>query len=300
MLRPTQQQLGVLGPFERVAFEVADAVNRIPLCKRVAQGFLHKVGREWVHQCTKNLVHIEGIEHLDALDPDRGVFLACNHRSFFDLYTISSVILRRTQWVERMYFPVRSAYFYERPDGVAVNALMSAMAMYPPIMREAHKKPFNQFSIELIKEMLSMRGTLVGYHPEGTRGRGPDPYALLRFGSGTGTIIHAARPIVLPAFILGLSNNFPQQVRGNFNGTGAPVTMVFGAPVPMDDLFVRDASPETHQAVSDRTREAMLALMPVEKAFRARLNLPNLQPDPLVPSVPGAPELVAVPPTARV
>lgn len=295
MLRPTPEQLGVLAPFERVAFEVADTVNRVPWMKRSAHLFLRTIAREWIGRCTGNLVHVEGIEHMAGLNPDRGVFLAVNHRSFFDLYVISSVLLRKTSWIEQMFFPVRSSYFYERPDGVLVNAAMSALAMYPPIMREGPKKSFNQYATAVLSERLAKPGTLVGYHPEGTRGRGEDPYALLPFGAGTGSIIHAARPIVIPAFTLGLSNDIAAQIRGNFNGTGAPITMVFGAPIALDDLLLRDASPETFRAIADRTREGITALMPIERALRERNGLPSLVPNSAVPTV--GPESRVMPPS---
>ena len=86
----------------------------------------------WVRVGSQHLQRISGLEHVRDLAPDRGVFLVANHRSFFDFYVISAVVLRNSDWVKRMYFPVRSTFFYEGVAGMAVNAVMSAMAMYPP------------------------------------------------------------------------------------------------------------------------------------------------------------------------
>ncbi len=278
MLRPTPEQLSVLGGFERVAFEVADTVNRRPALKRVAHSFLRTVGREWVHACTRRLQKVYGMEHVAGLAPDRGVLLVSNHRSFFDLYVVSSVLLRNTDWIARMYFPVRSKYFYERPDGVVVNALMSAMAMYPPVMRDGPKRSFNRYAVDVVAELLGQRGTLVGYHPEGKRGSGADPYELLPAGIGTGEIIWHARPIVLPVFTLGLGNDLPRQVRGNFDGTGAPITVAFGAPLDVARFYAEPPGPKTFRRIAEQVGASLRDLGETERRHRHRDGLPRLGP----------------------
>ena len=94
MRRPTDEQLDVLAPMEKVAFAIADRVNRWPVLKGPAQAYLRTFGKSWVYHCTKHLLHVYGREKLADLAPDRGVMLASNHRSFFDLYVISSVPFR--------------------------------------------------------------------------------------------------------------------------------------------------------------------------------------------------------------
>lgn len=276
MLRPTPEQLAPLTQFERVAFEIADTLNRRPEFKRAAHTFLRTVGAGWVYQCTKNLVHMDGVEHLTSLDPDRGVVLVVNHRSFFDLYAIASQLLRKTNWVDGMYFPVRGDYFYERPDGVAVNLLMSACAMYPPVMRRPEARAFNDYTVDVVTELLQRRGTIVGMHPEGKRNKTDDPYALLPAQIGIGQMVHRARPIVLPVFVLGLSNDFPRQVRGNFDGTGDPITIVFGEPLKLDQMLAEPARLRTYKKIADHTRDVLMDLGLKEKAFRARLGFPDL------------------------
>lgn len=276
MLRPTDEQLRLLTPTERACFTIADTINRRPAAKRAAHTFLRTVGREWVRLFTDKLLHIDGLEKLNALDPDRGVFLISNHRSFFDFYVASSVILRNTQWVERMYFPVRSSFFYEGFTGNFVNMVMSAWAMYPPVLRDAERRAFNHYTVQFLNEELQRRGTLVGYHPEGSRGRGSDPYSLLPVNVGAGAIAYASRPIVLPMFTLGLINDLPKQIRSNFDGTGAPVTVVFGDPLDLDALYALPDTAETHRTVADRLRQALVELGEREKVFRAAEGLPPL------------------------
>lgn len=275
MIRPTREQLGLLKGFERTAFAIADTVNRHEPLKRAAHGFLSSVGRTWVHVSTYNLVHTEGLEHMTSLRPDRGVFLVSNHRSMFDMYATSSVLLRHTDWIRRMYFPVRSTFFYERPLGVFVNMVMSMWAMYPPILRDSSRRGFNQYGIDYITDEIKRPGTLVGFHPEGTRGKSDDPYTLLPANVGAGTIIHQARPIVMPMFTLGLLNSLPRQVASNFDGTGEPVTMVFGPPLDLSSFYDMPPGVETYKALAERVHEEITRLGQQERAMRERLGLPR-------------------------
>src|SRR5262245_42903059 len=144
MVRPTEEQLALLEPFERFAFEFTDRVNRSPRLKRWSHAFLRSAGAAWVYHCSKYLNHFYQLENRPTRRPDRGVIVVSNHRSFFDMYSISSVMLRHTTWIEGMYFPVRSDYFYERVDGIVVNAIMAGMAMYPPVLRQPARRAFNQ------------------------------------------------------------------------------------------------------------------------------------------------------------
>ena len=283
MRRPTEQELELLSLAERVSFEIADAVNRRPVLKRAAHLFQGTVGQTWVHYATRHLVHARGLERLQALRPDRGVFLVCNHRSFFDFYCISSVMLRACGWVRGIYFPVRSNFFYEGPAGVFVNMVMSAWAMYPPVMRAPSKRAFNTFTLDAIDAVLREPGNVVGYHPEGRRGTGPDPYELLPASVGTGSIVYRARPTVIPVFTLGLINNLPRQVIGNFTGSGEPVTMVFGEPLDLERFYAMPAESETFKAIAEHIRDAIIALSVEERALRRESGLRPLDPNASAP-----------------
>lgn len=279
MVHPTPDQLALLHGFERIAFHLADQVNRRSALKRAAHLFLRTVGASWVHHCSKHLQHVIDLEHLTALRPDRGVLLVSNHRSFFDMYLISSVVLRHTDWVQRMYFPVRSEFFYERPLGVLVNAIMSALAMYPPVLRQPPRRAFNQYTVDFLSEVLQRPGTLVGFHPEGTRNKTDDPYTLLPANPGVGQIVHRARPIVLPAFVLGLTNDFVHQVRSNFDGTGQPITLVFGPPMDLSRYYSEPARLRTYKRIADHIREEIARLGAIERDYRHRHGLPSLSPE---------------------
>ena len=278
MRRPTDEQLDVLAPMEKVAFAIADRVNRWPLLKGPAQAYLRTFGKSWVYHCTKHLLHVYGREKLADLAPDRGVMLASNHRSFFDLYVISSVLFRSAPWVSRLFFPVRSDYFYDRPDGVVVNALMSALAMYPPVLRDPKKRAFNQFTVDVLADVLAEPGAVVGMHPEGTRNKTDDPYTLLPAQPGVGQIALAARPIVVPMFTLGLTNDFPRQVASNWTGKGEPITLVIGDPIDLDALYQEPPRLRTYKRIADRISSVITALGQEEREIRRREGFPSLEP----------------------
>ncbi len=254
---------------ERLIWSATRSVNERPALKRLSHAFLRTGGAAWVYYCTRHLLHLSGEAALASLDPDRGVIVAANHRSFFDMYVISSVLLRRCRWIERMYFPVRSDYFYDRLDGLLVNAVMSGLAMYPPIFRDARRRHLNRHTVAFLAAELQRRGTIVGLHPEGRRGTGGDPYELLPAHPGIGEVVHRARPLVLPVFILGLSNNLGHQVRGNFNRRGAPITITFGAPLDLEEYTTRPGRARTYLAIAERIRQAITALGARDRAARA-------------------------------
>ena len=279
MIRPTSEQLSLLEGFEKLSFAWCDAWNRYEPLKRAGHAFLRTFGAGWVHVCTRNILHVYGMEHLTSLGrSDRGVMIAANHRSFFDLYVIASVLLRKTDWVKRMFFPVRSNYWYERPDAILANGVMSAWAMYPPVLRQAEKRAFNQYVVDYLSEVIDRPGTVVGVHPEGTRNKTDDPYTLLPAQPGIGQIIRAAKPIVLPAFILGLGNDLPKQVKGNFDGTGEPITIVFGKPLDLDRFYAQPMKLRTYMNVSNHLRDELTRLGAEERAIRAREGFPNKAP----------------------
>jgi 1-acyl-sn-glycerol-3-phosphate acyltransferase len=278
MLTPTSEQLDCLEGFERAAFRFSDFFHRNPAANKAAMKYLSTFGASWVDVTTRRLRYVQGTEHIRNLRPERGVILVSNHRSFFDLYVTSSVMFNETNWIEHMCFPVRSTFFYEGPAGIAVNMVMSAMAMYPPILRDANRKAFNQYAVDVMVEMAKKRGTLLGFHPEGTRGKGDNPYELLPAHPGVGQIVRLARPVVIPAFILGLCNDFPRQVRSNFDGTGEPVTLTFGPPVELGSLLDEEPKLRTFKKIADVLRSKITELGEQDKLTRKRLGLPSKEP----------------------
>jgi 1-acyl-sn-glycerol-3-phosphate acyltransferase len=274
VIRANREQLSALEGFERVAFAITDGVNRVGPLKWVADTYLRYFVATWITAATKNLLHVHGLENATSLAPDRGVVIASNHTSFFDMYVISARLFKTAPWFRSLYFPVRSDYFYDRPDGVLVNAFMAALCMYPPVLRSQRKKAFNQYTVQYLTEVARRPGVAVGIHPEGTRNKSGDAYTLLPSQPGIGQIVHGAHPIVLPMFIQGLGNDLPRQIRGNFDGTGEPITLVVGPPMNLERFYGHPAGVKTYKRIADAIRDEITALGETERELRVRLSLP--------------------------
>ncbi len=229
------------------------------------------VGARWIDLATKNLRHVYGLERLPPLDPDRSYLCVCNHRSFFDLYVVTTVLVLEGM-PHRMLFPVRSNFFYDHPLGFLVNGAMSFFAMYPPVFREKQRVMLNLAGIDEVVWMLRRGGAFVGVHPEGTRKKDKDSYSLLPAQSGVGKIIRHAKATVIPAFVNGLEqSDLVRQVTGNADGTGEPIVVVFGKPVDFGDLLDEPPSPRLYKQIADRSVAAISALGEEERGIRARL-----------------------------
>ncbi len=226
-----------------------------------------QVGARWIRFCTDRLVTVVGAERLPPPTDERAIVWASNHRSFFDMYVANADMFRRG-YHERVLFPVRSTFFYDHPLGFFVNGIMSFWSMYPPIFRERKRAALNHTAFSELAAAVR-RGRSVGIHPEGTRNKTDDPYQLLPAGSGVGRLIHLARAPVVPIFIHGLGNELWPQIRGNFDGTGDRILLVYGAPVPLDDLLDAPPTSQTYRAIADRVMAAIAALGEEERRLRA-------------------------------
>lgn len=227
-------------------------------------------GAGWVDLCTKNIRHAYGLDRLPDLTKLEHFVLVCNHRSYFDLF-VCTMILFRAGLRRRILFPVRSSFFYDSPLGTFVNGIMSWFSMYPPIFRERKKLALNHTAMSEIVWLIENRKVGAGIHPEGTRNKGDDPYALLPAQSGVGRVIHQCRVPVIPMFINGLLNDFPRQVMSNFDGTGRDVVVVFGAPIDFGALLEAPGTAKTYRAIAERTMEVIAELGREEKQHRAAI-----------------------------
>jgi 1-acyl-sn-glycerol-3-phosphate acyltransferase len=142
--------------------------------------------------------------------------------------------------------------------------------MYPPIFRERKKLVLNPTSLDELAKQLRKGGVLAGIHPEGTRNRGADPYELLPAQRGVGRVVHAARVPVIPVFVHGLVGGLPAQILNNLKPQEHRIVIVFGSPVELTDLLEQPASAKVHQAIADRTLEAVARLGHEEREIRAR------------------------------
>jgi 1-acyl-sn-glycerol-3-phosphate acyltransferase len=254
-LEPAPDELAVLSPFEWFAFGLTRRMNR-GRWKRLWTFCQRTVGAGWIHLATYNLMRVYGLEHLEAVSHERPILLVANHRSFFDMYAVSSVLFRRTRWRKALFFPVRGRFFYDSPLGLLVNFLMGWWSMFPPFFAGGEnplvdKRAFDKYSMRVLTALSHTgAGNVIGFHPEGTRNRNEDPYSFLRPQPGVGRLIKEARPQVVPVFIAGLGNHLVRQVLGNWRG-GEPVRIHFGPALDFNDFQTRRDSVRTYKEIAD-------------------------------------------------
>ena len=250
---PTREELSVLGYTESIGFRLTRRMN-LGAWKRFWTFCQRHIGSLWIYLATYNLMNVFGIENVETTDPERPLLLVANHRSFFDMYTVSSVLFRRTRRPIKLFFPVRAKFFYDNPVGWFVNLVMGWWAMYPPFFREqkeANKRAFDKFSLrELIRICASGHGHVIGFHPEGKRNLNDDPYDLLPAQPGIGKVVYEARPQVIPVFITGLINDLPKQVLSNWTG-GEKVRIWFGEPIDLTEFYSKRDAIRTHKEIAD-------------------------------------------------
>lgn len=268
-LRPTSDEMSVLSVTEVVGFRLTRKMN-FGIWKRFWTWCQRHIGSLWIYIATYNLMNVFGIENVQNSDASRPLILVANHRSFFDMYTVSSVIFRRTTRPIKLFFPVRARFFYDNPIGWFVNLVMGWWSMYPPFFREereGEKRKFDKFSVrELIRLSSEGKGHIIGFHPEGKRNLSDDPYSFLPAQPGIGKVILIAEPQVIPVFIAGLGNDLPKQVLGNWTG-GEKVRIWFGEQIDLSEHYGKRDSLRTHKEIADHLMKKIGDLAKLDQLY---------------------------------
>ncbi len=260
---------------ERLALRFGELANEDPRGKWLQTRFLRGFSYVWIRAALARRMFVEGLDDLIALQPQTGVMMVSNHRSFFDQYAmLLSCYIGHVPWSKRLFFPVRSNFFYDQPLGVFVNAAVAGGAMYPPIYRQAERRALNDDALDKMVEILQKPGNVLGMHPEGTRGKGDDPYKFLPAQPGVGKLALVGKPVVIPAFILGLGNQILEDIKWNFQPNARrdhAVICVFGAPIDYTDLAAEKPRPTLYKKTADRFMAEIKKLSGREKELRAEL-----------------------------
>jgi 1-acyl-sn-glycerol-3-phosphate acyltransferase len=254
---PRREEIAPLSLTERAGFWLTHRMN-LGAWKRFWTFCQRHIGSLWIYIATYNLMNVYGLENFETTDVERPVMIVANHRSFFDMYTVSSVLFRRTRRPMTLFFPVRARFFYDNPVGWFVNLVMGWFSMYPPFFREerdAAKREFDKYSLRRLIQIASTgRAHVIGFHPEGKRNLSDNPYSFLPAQPGVGKVIYAARPQVVPVFIAGLGNDLPKQIIGNWRG-GEKIRIRFGEPIDLTEFYSRSDRIRTHKEISDHLME---------------------------------------------
>ncbi len=254
-LEPKTDELAVLSHFERFAFRVTHRMNQ-GRWKRFWTWCQSVFGAGWIYISTYNLMRVYGLENIEAVDHERPILLVANHRSFFDFYTVSSVLFYRTRFGKQLFFPVRGRFFYQSPAGMLVNLVMGWWSMYPPFFTGGdkplpEKREFDKYSFRRLTQICHEgAGNIIGFHPEGTRNKNSDPYSYLRPQPGIGKLIKAAHPQVVPIFVAGLGNKLAKQVLGNWF-RGDPIRIHFGKQLDLSEYIVKKNHVRTYKEIGE-------------------------------------------------
>ncbi len=255
--RPTPEQLALLRPLERFWFTVIDWLLRYFMAPLILWNRINMVHFAKLMNGPRWRTH--GLEHLEALTDQDRLVIASNHRSFFDFYVIGPILYTQTRLSKRILFPVRSPFFYDSWIGGLVNGWMSGFFMFPPILRDPKRRAFNTYALQRISDELKHPGQLIGMHPEGTRGKGPDPYSFLRAQPGVGAIVlSSADTRILPVFVIGLSNSMKTEFgRTWFSKEDHPIDVLFGPVIDVEELRVQGNRLSLQIEVAHRTMTAI-------------------------------------------
>ena len=255
LIPPDEEEFSALSTFERFAFQLVRRMNRGGW-KRFWTWCQSVLGAGWIHLSTYNIMNVYGLEHIEAASRERPILLVANHRSFFDMYAVSTVLFRNTSWRKQLFFPVRGRFFYQSPLGLFVNLIMGWWSMYPPFFATGdrplpEKRVFDKHSFRVLTELCRTGpGNIVGFHPEGTRNKSDDPYTFLRAQPGIGKLILEAKPQVIPVFIAGLNNDLPRQIARNWNREEV-IRIHFGERLDLTDFLERPNRLRTHKEIAD-------------------------------------------------
>jgi len=252
-LEPNPDELAVLSRFERFTFRLTHRMN-LGRWKRFWTWCQSFFGAGWIHISTYNLMRVYGLENLELVSRTRPILLVANHRSFFDMYVVSTTLFRKTKWRKQLFFPVRGRFFYQSIAGVLVNLIMGWWSMYPPFFAAGDtpaKRDFDKYSMRRMAQLCREgAGNVIGFHPEGTRNQNDDPYSYLRAQPGVGKLIKDSNPQVVPVFIAGLGNNLRKQVLGNWFG-GEKIRIHFGKQLELSEFMTKKDRVRTYKEISD-------------------------------------------------
>jgi 1-acyl-sn-glycerol-3-phosphate acyltransferase len=270
---PAAAEQAVLSSFERLAFRLVRRMNQRPW-KTFWTRCQQAMGAGWIHLSTYNIMNVYGLEHIEGASRERPILLVANHRSFFDMYAVSTVLFRETSWRKQLFFPVRGRFFYQSPLGLFVNLVMGWWSMYPPFFGAGdhplpEKRAFDKYSFRVLTELCrSGPGNIIGFHPEGTRNKSDDPYSFLRAQPGVGKLIMDANPQVIPVFIAGLCNSLPRQVARNWNREEL-IRIHFGAPLDLSEHLLKPDRLRTHKEIADTVMRKIAELGDQDRRQRA-------------------------------
>jgi 1-acyl-sn-glycerol-3-phosphate acyltransferase len=275
-----------LRPVERFNVRAVEAWHRVPALS-VASRLVARHGTRWLVEASVGwTMRAHGFDQLAALPADRGIIICANHRSYLDNFAIGARAMRGIDSRRRFVIPARTEGLFDVWYGLALNAVLSGVNIYPPVVRASRGAAWGKQVIGILTRLLRDERVVVLIHPEGGRNKGPDPYALLTARPGLGRIVHESGASVVPVFLHGFPRTpreYLTMARRRLVGAAAPVDAVMGAPIDFSAERELPGGPALYYEMAQRITAGISALMPAERAIRARrgtLSPPDESPPP--------------------
>ena len=265
MKQPSPVHLHDLSLVERIAYRCGDWCNRKLKTPLTWWNYTMMNILIWLGISRRLKVH--GLEYLNDFDEDSQLILVCNHRTFFDFFVVSWITFNKTPLPRRVFFPVRSTFFYSSWIGIPFCFFIGGYAMFPPIFREEKKRIFNQYALQRIRQELDSQGSMVGFHPEGKRNKDTDPYTFLPAKKGVGEVIYnTPKAKVIPIYIQGMSNQILGEIITNwFSAKDHPIHVHFGPAKQYDTFRNQKEHADVHQAISEACMDEIQKLAHLHK-----------------------------------
>ncbi len=177
-----------------------------------------------------------GSEHI----PQTGPFVVlANHASFLDPYMIGY-----TSEMREVGFMAKEELFRNPFFGFIIRNCGAF-----PVKRGRQDAE----AIQKFHDFLNSGKPLCLY-PEGTRTLDGE---LQPAKKGVGMLLYNAKVPAIPAYINGTFKSFP---KGNLFPKPGKVTVSYGPPIPLEDLYLRPPEKPTYQSISERVMEHIARL----------------------------------------
>jgi 1-acyl-sn-glycerol-3-phosphate acyltransferase len=256
-----------LAPLERLHVEVARFMNREPMKAFWTLG-QRLYGATLVNLVMRGRIKDRGFEHVAEAWTRGSILFVANHRTYFDMFVVSTLLHRRLPGRKRLYFPVLGQFYYQTFAGMALNQAFAMWSMFPPLFALPSHAASDAYALDVLTTLCARGpGHVIGIHPEGARNLNDDEYSFLRCQPGTGRIIHAARPIVIPVFVAGMHARVPEQLRRAWRA-GQSARVRFGAPMDLSEHYALPAKGSTYKRIVDDVMGRVRALGEEDRAER--------------------------------
>ena len=234
-IEPTQFPSHLLTRTERVAMWVIHRVHQRGIARFLGMFWTRIFGEQFVRFASSHRWRQHNKHVLDSITKEDTILLISNHRTFFDLFVVMTVLRRQSKHRLGMpcAFPVRAPFFYDHWLGICLNFLSSGGSMYPPVFRDHRKGDLNPIGLNMMKMLLKQPKVCFGLHPEGRRSQSDHIYTIEDIRPGVGVLIQdaPANLVVLPVFLSGLSNRLGYELSQSFKRASAsPLSIYWGAP----------------------------------------------------------------------